>query len=135
VAGLILCAGNRLRGRPTLGAFAAGLGHLAQGTFEMLLNTVSFARVGAFALAYAALGSVVVIMADGMTVPALAILIAVIGNLVVIVLEGVVVSIQATRLVLFEFFMQFFAGEGRQFRPVLPPRTGDTRGRRAKQVR
>jgi len=35
----------------------------------------------------------------------------VLGNLLVIVLETVVVSIQTTRLVLFEFFARFFTGK------------------------
>ena len=49
-------------------------------------------------------------------------LILVAGNVVVIVLEGLVVSIQTTRLVLFEFFTRFLVAEGRVFRPLpLPP--------------
>ena len=43
------------------------------------------------------------------------------GNLLVILLEGLVVSVQTTRLVLFEFFMRFLHGEGRPFRPLPPP--------------
>ena len=38
-----------------------------------------------------------------------------------IVLEGLVVSIQTTRLVLFEFFTRFLVAEGRVFRPLPPP--------------
>jgi V/A-type H+-transporting ATPase subunit I len=34
-----------------------------------------------------------------------------------------VVSIQTTRLVLFEFFTRFLRGTGRVFRPVPPPPT------------
>ena len=46
----------------------------------------------------------------------------VLGNVVVIALEGLVVSIQTTRLVLFEFFTRFLQGQGRVFRPLpLPP--------------
>lgn len=41
----------------------------------------------------------------------------VIGNLVVIALEGLVVSIQTTRLVLFEFFARFLEAQGRVFSP------------------
>jgi V/A-type H+-transporting ATPase subunit I len=36
-------------------------------------------------------------------------------------IEGLVVSIQTTRLVLFEFFTRFFKAEGREFRPLIPP--------------
>jgi V/A-type H+-transporting ATPase subunit I len=128
VAGLLLCAANQLRGRPNPARFAGGLGHLAQSTFEMLLNTLSFARVGAFALAHSALESTVVILAGDATIPGLAILIVLIGNLLVIVLETVVVSIQTTRLVLFEFFARFFTGEGRQLQPTVPPQLRPTEG-------
>jgi V/A-type H+-transporting ATPase subunit I len=120
--GVLLCAGNQVRIRRPLGDLAAGLGNLAQSTFELLLNTLSFARVGAFALAHAALESAVVALSGSTRILGLAILIAVIGNLVVIILEGLVVTIQTTRLVLFEFFAHFFEGEGRQFRPMAAPR-------------
>jgi len=45
----------------------------------------------------------------------------VLGNVIVLVLEGLVVSIQTTRLVLFEFFTRFLVAEGRHFRPLPPP--------------
>ena len=48
-------------------------------------------------------------------------LVLVIGNAVVIVLEALVVSIQTTRLVLFEFFTRFMQGRGRAFRPLPAP--------------
>lgn len=124
VAGALLCIANQTRIRRTPAELAAGFGSLAQSTFELLLNTLSFARVGAFALAHAALQSTVVILSGSTDMLAVAILIAVVGNLLVVVLEGVVVSIQTTRLVLFEFFVRFFEGEGRQFRPTAAPRPG-----------
>ena len=43
------------------------------------------------------------------------------GNAVVLVLEVMVVSIQTTRLVLFEFFTRFFIGTGRALHPHAPP--------------
>jgi V/A-type H+-transporting ATPase subunit I len=48
-------------------------------------------------------------------------LVLVVGNAIVIVLEGLVVSIQTTRLVLFEFFTRFLSAEGRVFRPLPAP--------------
>lgn len=128
LAGLALCLGNRLWTERQALALLAGFGHLVQGTFELLLNTLSFARLGAFALAHAALESAVVGLAGGVETLAAAVVIAVVGNLLVIILEGLVVSIQTTRLVLFEFFARFFVGEGRQFRPAgLPPAAGGER--------
>ena len=40
------------------------------------------------------------------------------GNVLILLVEGLVVSIQTTRLVLFEFFTRFFRAEGREFRPL-----------------
>jgi V/A-type H+-transporting ATPase subunit I len=40
---------------------------------------------------------------------------------VIIALEGLVVGIQTTRLLLFEFFVRFLTGAGREFKPLLPP--------------
>jgi V/A-type H+-transporting ATPase subunit I len=123
--GLLLCVGNRLWRERDPVAVAAGFGHLLESTFSLLLNTVSFARVGAFALAHAALELVVITIAEGMPGIPSAALVLIIGNLIVIVLEGLLVSIQASRLVLFEFFLRFFEGTGRRFDPApAPPATG-----------
>jgi V/A-type H+-transporting ATPase subunit I len=124
LAGVLLCAGNRLLVEREPIAVVAGLGHLVEATFSLLLNTLSFARVGAFALAHAALETAVFAIADGVSGPAASVLIIVLGNLFVIVLEGVVVSIQTSRLVLFEFFVRFFEGGGRAFEPAEPPPRG-----------
>jgi V/A-type H+-transporting ATPase subunit I len=122
LGGVGLCVGNRLAQGPSPSALAAGLGHLAQSTLELLLNTVSFARLGAFALAHAALESTVVALAGEVEWLVLAVLLAVLGNLLVVALEILAVGIQTTRLVLYEFFIRFFEGRGRRFAPVpIPP--------------
>jgi V/A-type H+-transporting ATPase subunit I len=98
---------------------------MVESTFTLLLNTLSFARVGAFALAHAALETAVFAAAEvaGSLAAAVAVLVA--GNLAVIVIEGLVVGVQTARLVLFEFFMRFFEGRGRPFQPVeKPPAAG-----------
>jgi V/A-type H+-transporting ATPase subunit I len=88
---------------------------------QILINTLSFARVGAFALAHAGLASAVVALADASgNALAWAIVLA-LGNALILVVEGLVVSIQTTRLVLFEFFTRFFRAEGREFRPLAAP--------------
>jgi V/A-type H+-transporting ATPase subunit I len=99
------------------------LGHAAGETIERVLqlgvNTVSFVRVGAFALAHAGLSTAVVGIAEaagGAYWPVL-----VIGNVAIIALEGLVVGIQTTRLILFEFFIRFLTAQGRPFEPLLPP--------------
>jgi V/A-type H+-transporting ATPase subunit I len=112
-------AGSYWLAHKLLGALAA-LGHLAESGLQLLTNTLSFARVGAFALAHAALSAAIVTMAAAAPWWA-AVLILILGNLVVILLEGLVVSIQTTRLVLFEFFNRFLKGTGRVFNPLPAP--------------
>ncbi|MDH5263700.1 MAG: ATPase [Betaproteobacteria bacterium] len=113
-----------------LQALGAGLGELVERTLQLLINTLSFARVGAFALAHAGLSSAVSALmaeADNLLLRAI---ILVLGNVLIVVIEVMVVSIQTTRLVLFEFFARFLTGAGRPFRPLEPPPTlidGDLR--------
>ena len=102
-------------------SIGGGAGHLLESTFQLAVNTISFARVGAFALAHAGVSLAIVTIADISLNAATRILIMVIGNVFVIGLEGLVVFIQTTRLVLFEFFIRFLRGEGRVFRPLMPP--------------
>jgi V/A-type H+-transporting ATPase subunit I len=97
------------------------LAELVETALQLVVNTVSFARVGAFALAHAGLSAAVVGIgeATGSTTGyAVALLL---GNLLILVLEGLIVGIQTTRLVLFEFFIRFLRGEGRPFKPLPPP--------------
>jgi V/A-type H+-transporting ATPase subunit I len=96
-------------------------GTLAESLFQLLINTVSFVRVGAFALAHAGLCLAFNIMADTTDNLVGMFIILLIGNLVVILLEGLVVTIQTTRLILFEFFIRFLRGSGRIFRPLAGP--------------
>jgi V/A-type H+-transporting ATPase subunit I len=84
------------------------------------VNTVSFARVGAFALAHAGLSVAVTGVAEASGAIGYWIVL-VLGNLLILVLEGLVVGIQTTRLLLFEFFVRFLEGTGRAFRPLPPP--------------
>ena len=100
-----------------LGAF----GHLLERTLELGINTISFARVGAFALAHAGLSTAIAALSAAAGHPSAIALVLVAGNLLIIALEGLVVSVQTTRLILFEFFVRFLRGEGRMFRPLHPP--------------
>ena len=105
--------------RGLLGSLAA-IGHLLENAMQLVTNTLSFARVGAFALAHAALSLAILTMAESS--PNWAWLpIMLLGNLIILALEGLVVSIQTTRLILFEFFNRFLRGTGRVFRPLPPP--------------
>ena len=117
---LLFCVGRALQARSPTVAFAA-VAELAERTLQILINTLSFARVGAFALAHAGLSSAIVALMDASGSAVAKALVLVTGNAVVLVLEGLVVSIQTTRLVLFEFFTRFLLAEGRVFRPLSAP--------------
>ena len=102
-------------------AIAHALGQLVESVLQLLINTVSFIRVGAFALAHAGLSLAVVSMANTASSLVVTVSILVLGNILILVLEGLVVSIQTTRLVLFEFFIRFLKGTGRMFQPLTVP--------------
>jgi V/A-type H+-transporting ATPase subunit I len=105
------------------GAALKALGELLERTVQILINTLSFARVGAFALAHAGLSSAVLALAHAAGGDIGFFLVLIAGNAVIVALEGLVVSVQTTRLILFEFFARFFQPRGREFRPLNPPST------------
>lgn len=101
-------------------ALGAGVAEFVEQLLQLLVNTVSFARVGAFALAHAGLSVAVVGVAEASGAIGYWIVLL-LGNVLILVLEGLVVGIQTTRLLLFEFFVRFLKGTGRTFRPLPPP--------------
>jgi V/A-type H+-transporting ATPase subunit I len=87
-------------------------------------NTVSFLRVGAFALSHAVLSYIVFLFSEelargigGAAGSVSALLIMLFGNLLIIVLEGMIVAIQVVRLQYYEFFSKFFTETGVEFAP------------------
>ena len=101
-----------------------GLGmFLTQGLFELFevllsyfSNTLSFVRVGAFAVSHAAMMEVVLMLAGAETgTPNWAVV--VFGNLFVCGMEGLIVGIQVLRLEYYELFSRFYRGSGRAFVP------------------
>jgi V/A-type H+/Na+-transporting ATPase subunit I len=99
------------------------IGELLESMLQIAVNTVSFVRVGAFALAHAGLSAAVIGMAAATGGGLGWLLVMILGNALVIALEGLIVSIQTTRLLLFEFFIRFLTAEGRQLRPLIGPGT------------
>jgi len=112
---LLAPAGGKLTSLPL------ALGELLLSVFELAMNTLSFLRVGAFALAHAALSHAVLILADSVESVWLQVLIILVGNVFGVIMEGLLVFVQTTRLVLFEFFTRFLRADGRLFRPVRGP--------------
>ncbi|MDH4012782.1 MAG: ATPase [Chromatiales bacterium] len=115
-----IAGGALTANRHRLAALGTHAAELLESLMQLLVNTISFVRVGAFALAHAGLAAAVVGVSEAASGIGY-LLLMIIGNAIVIALEGLVVGIQTTRLVLFEFFVRFLRGEGRLFRPLPPP--------------
>ena len=85
--------------------------------FEVLLsyfsNTISFLRIGAFAIVHAGMMMAVHVLSGDGGVTAL--VVQVLGNILVMVLEGLIVGIQVLRLEYYEMFSRYFSGTGKAF--------------------
>lgn len=87
-----------------------------------LSNSLSFLRVGAFALSHVVLSYIVFTMGDmlrhrspaGLALQALVVLF---GNAIIVFLEGLIVAIQVVRLQYYEFLLKFLTETGRAFAP------------------
>jgi V/A-type H+/Na+-transporting ATPase subunit I len=93
---------------------------LFETVISFLSNSLSYVRVGAFAIAHGVLSSVVFLLAE-MLSPGHGIgywIIVSLGNIVIVLYEGLIVGIQAMRLSYYEFFSKFFAGGGMRFEPL-----------------
>ena len=88
---------------------------------EIMLQQTQVATVIPYFERFMARFPGVVALADAAGNPAGHVLVLVLGNALILLVEGLVVSIQTTRLVLFEFFIRFLRAEGRLFRPVGGP--------------
>jgi V/A-type H+-transporting ATPase subunit I len=84
----------------------------------MLSNSVSFIRVGAFALnhvgLFMAFHTIALLIGTAMGEVAMFI----VGNALVIALEGLIVLIQGLRLVYYEMFSKYYTGDGLAFVPT-----------------
>lgn len=96
---------------------------IVQGFFEMFevllsyfSNTLSFVRVGAFAVSHAAMMEVVLMLA-GVESGNPNWAVVVLGNVFVCGMEGLIVGIQVLRLEYYELFSRFYHGTGRAFKP------------------
>ncbi len=89
--------------------------------FEMMLglfsNTLSFIRIGAFAVSHAAMMAVVMMLAGAENGGSVNWAAVIIGNIFVMGLEGLIVGIQVLRLEYYEMFSRFYSGSGKAFVP------------------
>lgn len=92
------------------------------GLFETLLsmfsNTLSFIRVGAFAITHVGLFLAFTTIANMINSPFASVLVIVLANIVIIGLEGLIVFIQGLRLEYYELFSKYYDGSGYEFNPI-----------------
>lgn len=90
--------------------------------FEMLLgmlsNTLSFIRIGAFALTHVGLFMAFQTLAILVQNGVISFGILIFANIFIIALEGLIVVIQALRLQFYELFSKYYSGDGIEFKPV-----------------
>lgn len=105
-----------------VGFFVESFFELVETILGILSNTISFVRVGAFALnhvgffmAFHMLSSMVEKSAGNAGSWA----IMLVGNVLIIVLEGLIVAIQGLRLEYYELFSRFFEGAGTEYKPFI----------------
>lgn len=107
------------------GKIEGGVGmFITQGIFELFevllsyfSNTLSFVRVGAFAVSHAAMMQVVLMLAGAESGGSTNWAVVIGGNLFVCGMEGLIVGIQVLRLEYYELFSRFYRGSGRAFEP------------------
>ena len=91
--------------------------------FEVLLsylsNTLSFLRIGAFAVSHAAMMEVVLMLAGATNGGNPNWIVVVLGNIFVCAMECLIVGIQVLRHEYYEIFSRFYAGNGREFKPFM----------------
>ena len=107
----------------SIGIFAVqAVAELLEKVISVFSNTMSYVRVGAFAIVHAGFtGAVFVIarlLSGGEEAGFAYWAVVVLGNLFVIGLEGFIVAIQTMRLHYYEFFSKFFRGGGAPFEPL-----------------
>lgn len=90
--------------------------------FEMMLgmlsNTLSFIRIGAFALTHVGLFMAFQTLAILVQNGVISFGILIFANIFIIALEGLIVGIQALRLQFYELFSKYYSGDGIEFKPV-----------------
>ncbi|MCL2578371.1 MAG: hypothetical protein FWE27_10080 [Defluviitaleaceae bacterium] len=112
---------NYLDGRGLISenGIPAFAGNIVIELFETLLtyatNTVSFVRVGAFAVSHAGMMHVVLQLSQS-AAGTQNILILILGNVLVMIIEGLLVGIQVLRLDFYEIFSRFYKGTGKPFK-------------------
>lgn len=91
---------------------------LIETILSLLSNSISFIRIGAFALNHVGLFLAFSTMAKIANSPFISVAILILGNIIIIGLEGLIVLIQGLRLEYYELFSKYFKGDGKTYIPV-----------------
>ena len=117
---------NLLEGREHIlpkdksGFFIEAIFELIETLLAFLSNTISFMRIGAFALNHVGFFLAFHMLSDivGQSTGTVgSVIVMIIGNILIIALEGLIVGIQGMRLEYYELFSRFFDGNGYDFKP------------------
>ena len=92
--------------------FVEGFFEMFETLLSYISNTISFLRIGAYAISHAGMMLVVYLLSGGTSIPGI-----VFGNILVAGLETVLVCIQVMRLEYYEMFGRFYQGGGVKFSP------------------
>ena len=99
--------------------FVQGFFELFEVCLSYFSNTLSFVRVGAFAVSHAAMMEVVLMLGGATGGGSISWPVIVLGNVFVACLEALLVAIQVLRLEYYEMFSRFYEGDGKPFVPFL----------------
>lgn len=91
---------------------------IAETILSLFSNTLSFIRVGAFALNHVGLFIAFAALANMMKSGAMSVTMYILGNIIILGLEGLIVFIQGLRLEYYELFSKYYDGGGIPFNPV-----------------
>ena len=100
------------------GYYIEGVFSIIETLLSMLSGTVSFIRVGAFALTHVGLFIAFQTIGELIGTTAGNIIVLILGNIIIIGLEGLIVFIQGLRLQYYELFSRYYKGEGKEFNPI-----------------
>ncbi|MGM0395970.1 MAG: V-type ATP synthase subunit I [Bacillota bacterium] len=114
-----LIEGKRpLHGGDISGYYVESIFSLVDTFLSMLSGTISFIRVGAFALTHVGLFLAFETIGHMMGSTVGNVIVLIIGNIFILGLEGLIVFIQGMRLQYYELFSRYYRGDGRKFNPV-----------------
>jgi V/A-type H+-transporting ATPase subunit I len=107
-----------LHGGDVSGYYIESVFEILETFLSMLSGTVSFIRVGAFALTHVGLFLAFETIGHMMNSTGGSIAMIIVGNIFILILEGLIVFIQGLRLQYYELFSRYYKGNGKLFNAI-----------------